>query len=268
MEDRIADVWRVAGAYDAYIGRWSRLVAREFLRWLEVPGGAAWLDVGCGPGTLVEEILVEAAPRAVLGIDRSEGFVARARASVTDPRARFEVGDATGLPVPDGAFDAVVSGLVLNFVEPPARMVAEMVRGGRAGAAVALYVWDYGGGMELTRTFWTAARALDPGAATLDEAVRFPICAPEPLAAAFSSAGLHAIETRAIDVPTRFRDFDDYWSPFLGGQGPAPAYAMSLPEERRAALREKLRASLSAASDGSIGLRARAWAVRGYKKAG
>ena len=70
-----------------------------------------------------------------------------------------------------------------------------------------------------------------------------------------------------IDAPTRFRDFDDYWSPFLGGQGPAPGYAMSLSEERRGALRERIRASLPIAQDGSINLIARAWAVRGQAPA-
>lgn len=265
MEDRAREVWSIGGAYEAYIGRWSRLVARELLRWLDTPPDGSWLDVGCGSGALVEAILAGAAPRAVLGVDGSEAFVAHARAHVSDPRARFEVGDAAALPVPDGVFDAVVSGLVLNFVDTPARMVAEMVRSGRAGSVVALYVWDYADGMEVTRTFWSAARQVDPGAGPLDEAVRFPICAPAPLATAFARARLSGIVTRAIDVAARFRSFDDYWAPFLGGQGPAPAYAMSLGQERRAALREKLRATLPTERDGSIPLRARAWAVRGYK---
>jgi hypothetical protein len=119
--------------------------------------------------------------------------------------------------------------------------------------------------MELIRCFWDAARALEPAAAALDEAVRFPGCARAPLEALFAAAGLSGVEARAIDVATRFRDFDDYWSPFLGGQGPAPAYAMSLPEDRRAALREAIRASLPIAPDGSIPLAARAWAVRGSR---
>lgn len=259
------DVWVVGAAYEAYVGRWSRLVAREILGWLRVPPGSRWLDVGCGPGTLVEAILDEAAPRAVVGIDRSKGFVAHARERVTDPRCAFEVSDAQALPFAADSFDAVVSGLVLNFVPEPATMVAEMARAGRPGSTVALYVWDYAAGMELIRCFWGAARALDPAAAALDEAIRFPGCAPAPLEALFTAAGLSGVTTRALEVHTRFRDFDDCWSPFLGGQGPAPAYAMSLPEARRTALREALRASLPIASDGSISLAARAWAVRGSK---
>lgn len=260
------DVWAVGAAYESYVGRWSRLVARELLRWLDVPQGSRWLDVGCGTGTLVDTIVERAAPRAVLGIDRSSPFVAHARARVADPRVGFEVGDAQALPVGDGSFDAVVSGLVLNFVPEPARMAAEMVRAGRPGSVVAVYVWDYAAGMELMRRFWDAARALDPTAAALDEGTRFPVCAPAPLEKLFEGAGLTGVETRAVDVPTRFRDFDDYWSPFLGGQGPAPAYAMSLPEDRRVRLREAVRAALPVAPDGSISLVARAWAARGVKR--
>ena len=61
------------------------------------------------------------------------------------------------------------------------------------------------------------------------------------------------------------RDFDDYWRPFLGGQGPAPGYCVSLSEAERGALREHLRATLPAASDGTIPLQARAFAVRGVR---
>lgn len=259
------DVWAVGAAYEAYVGRWSRLVAREFVRGLGVPRHRRWLDVGCGAGALVQAVIENAEPDAVLGIDRSEAFIRRARATSTDARAAFQVGDAQALPVAGGRFDAVVSGLVLNFVPDPAKMLAEMTRAGRPGSTVALYVWDYAGGMQLMRHFWNAAKVLDRAAASLDEAARFPICAPRPLHALFDAAGLLRVSMRAIDVPTAFRDFDDYWAPFLGGQGPAPGYAMSLAEERLIALRERIRSTLPTAPDGSIPLTARAWAVRGTK---
>lgn len=259
------EVWEVGAAYERYVGRWSRLVARDFLRWLRVERGRDWLDVGCGTGALAEVILHDAEPRAVVGVDRAPGFVAHARASQVDPRARFEVGDAEALPVPEGASDAVVSGLALNFVGRPDRMVSEMARACRSGGRVALYVWDYAGGMEPISCFWSAARKLDPRAAALDEAVRFPICSPGPLADLFSAAGLEQVETRAVEPILEFRDFDDYWSPFLGGQGPAPAYVVSLPEERRQVLRDALRESLPISPEGSIRLGGRAWAVQGTR---
>jgi hypothetical protein len=138
-----------------------------------------------------------------------------------------------------------------------------MARVARPGGAVAAYVWDYAEKMELMRYFWDAALVLDPAAWEFDEGRRFPICHPSSLAGLFKNAGLQEVEVRPIDIRTHFRDFDDYWSPFLGGQGPAPGYAMSLSEERRGALRERIRSNLPIAKGGSISLMARVWAVRG-----
>ena len=270
MEERAgradkAKWWGSGNAYEPYVGRWSRPVAREFLAWLAVPSGGRWLDVGCGTGALTETILSLANPHEVVGVDPSPAFVAFARDRVRDTRVRFEVGDAQALQADPASFDAVVAGLVLNFVPEPGRAVSEMARVARSGGTVAAYVWDYAEGMQMMRHFWDAAVALDPRARELDEGRRFPHFGPEPLADLFQGAGLEDVEIRAIDVPTVFRNFDDFWSPFLGGQAPAPAYAMSLSQERRAALRERIRASLPTNAEGEHHLTARAWAVRGMR---
>jgi SAM-dependent methyltransferase len=260
------DAWAAGQLYEPYVGRWSRLVAVDFLKWLGLGTQLDWLDVGCGTGALSETILRHASPRRVLGVDPSLGFVEHARAHVIDPRATFDVDNAQAMSVASASFDAAVSGLVLNFVPKPQLAVQEMARAVRPGGLVAAYVWDYASKMELMRYFWDAAMALDPTTAELDEGRRFPLCQPEELAVLFSEGGLRDVQTRGIDVPTRFRDFDDYWLPFLGGQGPAPGYAMSLGEDRRGALRERIRTALPVAADGSITLIARAWAVRGWKE--
>jgi SAM-dependent methyltransferase len=256
-------VWGSGDAYEPYVGRWSRLVAQEFLHWLAIAPSAHWLDVGCGTGALSQTILTYAAPTIVHGIDPSEGYLTVARQQVGDARARFEQGDARRLPVETATYDAVVSGLVLNFIPDVAAGLAEMVRVTKPGGTVAAYVWDYAGKIELMRYFWDAAVALKPEDRELDEGRRFPLCQPEPLRNVFTVTGLHDVDVRSIDVPTHFQDFDDYWSPFLGGQFPAPDYATSLHEEDRVALRERLRATLPIEADGSIRLLARAWAVRG-----
>ena len=241
-------------------------MAHQFLAWLTVPAGSRWLDVGCGTGALSKVILDVASPAEVLGIDPSGEYIAYARRRLPEPRASFEIGDARSLPVRSATFDAVVTGLVLNFVPDPARAVTELARVVRAGGAVGAYVWDYTGGMEMIRRFWDAAVSLDPSARELDEGRRFAsICNPDALVGLFSNAGLRKVEARAVDVPTVFDNFDDYWTPFLGGQGPAPGYIMSLSEERRADLRERIRANLPIAADGTIHLTARAWAVRGER---
>lgn len=255
------DKWAAGDLYEPYVGRWSRLVAREFVTWLSIPAQREWLDVGSGTGALAEVILEVADPRSVRGIDSSAGYVDYARRHVSSPAASFEAGDAGSLPLDADCVDVAVSGLVLNFVADPAVMIAEMARVVRPDGLVAVYVWDYAGKMELMRYFWDAAVALDPGAP--DEGARFPVCAPTPLRDLFTRAGLEAVEVRSIDVPTLFRNFDDYWSPFLGGQGPAPGYAVSLGDERRAVLRDRIRSQLPISPDGTIDLVARAWAARG-----
>jgi glutamate/tyrosine decarboxylase-like PLP-dependent enzyme/SAM-dependent methyltransferase len=254
-----SDSWTSDQAYEPYIGRWSRLVAPWFLRWLPACPGAGWCDVGCGTGALARAIVDGERPRSVLGVDPSPAYLAAARG----PGLGVAVGTATALPTRDAAFDRVVSALVLNFVPRPDAALAEMRRVTRAGGWVGGYVWDYAEGMQLIRRFWDAATALDPAATELDEARRFPLCRPEPLRTLFATGGLSDVDVEEIVVRTRFADFDDLWGPFLGGQGPAPGYCVALPAERRDALRERLRGTLPTASDGSITLTARAWAVRG-----
>jgi SAM-dependent methyltransferase len=256
------DQWGDGAAYERYMGRWSRPVAREFVRWLDLPPGSRWLDVGCGTGELSRVVEDEAAPAQVAGLDPAASFVRCAAAAGT---AQALVADAAALPVRDGRFDAVVSGLVLNFVPDKAVALAEMRRGVRPGGTVAAYVWDYPDGMHLLRTFWDTAVDLDPAAAARHEAVRFGACRPEPLRTLFSAAGLADVETRAIVVPTVFRDREDHWSPFLSGHAPAPSYVRSLDEGRRTALRDALHARLRPEADGTIRLTARAWAVRGTR---
>jgi trans-aconitate methyltransferase len=265
MDAKPQHVWGKGDAYEPYVGRWSRLVAREFLAWLNVEPGQRWLDVGCGTGALSETILQHADPLEVHGIDPSESFIALARQQISDQRASFTLGDARQIAAESAAFAVVVSGLVLNFIPDLEAALKELARVTQPGGLIAAYVWDYAGKMELMRYFWDAVVALKPQDRSYDEGVRFPMCRPESLQALFADAGLRSVETRLFDVETHFRDFDDYWQPFLSGQFPAPDYAMALNEADRAALRERIRAALPFAADGSIPLIGRAWAVRGIR---
>jgi SAM-dependent methyltransferase len=259
---RISDTWERGDPYEHYVGRWSRRVSPLFLSWLSIPAGRRWLDVGCGTGALCEAILDHGSPSSVTGVEPSEGFLRTASERLAG-RAEFHRGSATEIPLDDGSVDVVVSGLVLNFVPDPRAALAVMARVTGRGGTIAAYVWDYAGRMDLMRIFWDAAVALDPGAAKMDEGIRFPLCRPEALTELFAGAGLNGVAVTAIDVPTRFASFEDYWRPFLGGQGPAPAYAMSLEETARARLRDRIRRRLPIEPDGSISLTARAWAARG-----
>ena len=262
MSRAVSDTWERGDPYEQYIGRWSRRVAPAFLAWLDVPGGERWLDVGCGTGALSEAILERSAPSALTCVEPSLGFLELARRRLQG-RATFHPGSAAALPLEDDAVTVVASGLVLNFIPDLPAALSEMIRVTAPGGTIAAYVWDYGDGMEMLRHFWDTAVALDASAASLHEGRRFPLCNPAALRAAFEGAGLVQIETNGLETPTPFADFEEYWTPFLGGQGPAPAYAMSLPEEQRTRLKETLRTRLADRFGGAIPLSARAWSVRG-----
>ncbi|HEY1478836.1 MAG TPA: class I SAM-dependent methyltransferase [Gaiellales bacterium] len=258
-----SDRWDGGEEYEAYVGRWSRRVAELFLAWLALPSGRAWVDVGCGTGALTSAIVSLADPASVLAIDRSRELVENARHRLDDPRVTFALGDAAALPLADEHADAVVSGLVLNFLPDPLAALRELRRVARPGGVVAVYVWDYAEGMQPIRAFWDAAMELDPSAAALDEAVRFPRCDPRSLERQLGAAGMTDVSTRSIEIETRFRDFDDFWAPFLRGVGPAPGYCAALSDDRREALRALLRQRLCPSGTDPIVLQARAFAARG-----
>ncbi len=259
------DRWAAGNAYDAYMGRWSRLVAAEFLRWLAPAPGGHFLEVGCGTGALTASIAKLCDPASIVACDQSAPFVEHARSRLSDARVTFVAAPAIALPERSGGFDVIVSGLVLNFVPEVDAALAAMRERTRQGGTVAAYVWDYAGGIEFLRYFWEEVVASDANAASLDEARRFGDWHREHLASLFKGAGLLRVESAPLDVATTFQDFDDFWQPFLGGTGPAPAYVASLTEPNRTALAERLRVRLPADGDGSIRLRARAWAVRGAR---
>lgn len=250
-------------AYEAYMGRWSRRLARAFVEWLQPAPSGNWLELGCGTGALTSTICDLSEPATIIACDPSEPFVAHAREHLPDTRVSFVVAGAEALPRRDHGFDAAVAGLVLNFLPDPELAVASLRERLRSGGTVAAYVWDYAGGMEFLRLFWEEAVALDPAAAGLNEGTRFPLCEAPALVSLFRTGGLAEVETCALEIPTEFTTYDDYWTPFLRGTGPAPSYVASLDPRNRELLRERLERRLPAGSDGRIPLRARAWAVRG-----
>jgi SAM-dependent methyltransferase len=263
MDSReVSDSWDKGEPYEHYVGRWSRAVAPIFLSWLNIPDGQRWLDIGCGTGALCEAIVNQCSPSSLVGVEPAPKYLEVARENLKG-LASFHIGSASSIPLADGSIDAVVSALVLNFVPDPVAALSEMSRVAVHDATIAAYVWDYAEKMELMRFFWDSAVDLDPEAAKLDEGPRFPICHPAALVELFTRAGLHGVEVESIEIPTPFANFNDFWSPFLGGQGPAPSYAVSLTEESRNCLRDRIKEHLPIEADGSISLTARAWAVRG-----
>lgn len=257
------DTWTEGTAYDRFMGRWSRLIAESFLPWLDLPPQAHWLEIGCGTGALTDRILELGQPGSVTACEPAAGLLAQAEAACSDPRVSFAAVNAASLPARPSGYDAVVSGLVLNFLPDPISSIRAMADAAAPSGTVAAYVWDYAEGMEFLRYFWDAAIELDHGASAFDEGSRFPICQRQALRGAWVEAGIRQIRTCSLETLTPFSSFDDYWGPFEGGQGPAPTYLLSLERPHQDALRSLVRSRLPARPDGSIVLQARAWAVAG-----
>lgn len=254
-----------AQAYESYMGRWSRLVAQKFIAWIDIRPGRVWLDVGAGTGVLTQVILQGGSPAKVVGVDLSPEYIEFARERIRDERVEFKVGDAGSFDIESPPFDVSVAGLVLNFLPEPQQAVRKMAQAVRDGGTVTAYVWDYGGKMEMMRHFWDAASGIDSSANEMDASQRFLTCTPDNLRALFQSVDLRAIEVVPIDIQAQFKDFDDYWLPFLGAQGSVSNFLRGLNDEKRTALRDALKNQLPITDDGGISLVARAWAVKGTR---
>jgi SAM-dependent methyltransferase len=259
------DRWTSGADYDRWMGRWSRLLASEFLTWLNLPIGLRWIDLCCGSGVLTEAIVDSASPSSVIGVDASPQQIEFARQHRASTNVTFEVADVMSLPFNDSSFDVAVCGLGLNYLPDSSQALVEFQRVVRPGGTIAAYVWDYESGARFVRKFWDAAIAVVPDAVVADQAQRFPICKPEELNALFVRVKLKDPRTHSLDIVTRFANFDDYWQPLLGGQGSAPGYLATLAPEIRAKIRDRLRAKLPMDSAGAIELLARAWAIRAQR---
>jgi SAM-dependent methyltransferase len=256
-----AETFRLSGdAYDRHVGRYTPALAVELCEFAGVAGGSA-LDVGCGPGALAAELTGRA--DAVAAVDPSEPFIGACKERLPGVDARRA--QAEDLPFADASFDAVLSQLVVNFLDDTGLALSEMVRVTRPGGTVAAAVWDYAGEMTLLRAFWDAAAEVDSAAADLDEGRSMPFCRPHELEELWVRAGVTEVRTAALVVEARYEGFDDLWAPFPLGVGPSGAFVAALDGgERREAMRAAFERRLGS-PPGPFTLTARAWAVSGTK---
>ncbi len=245
--------------YERLMGRWSQLAGEKFLDWLAAPKGLAWLDVGCGNGAFTEVLMARAAPRAVTGVDPSEGQVAFARQRPGTQGATFRIGDAQALPFPDKSFDAAAMALVIVFLADPVKGAAEMARVVRSGGTVATYMWEFPDGFPLA----PMARAMEALELAPAERPNLEASARDAMAAIWRQAGLKDVATDLIRIRVAYASFDDFWESNILPIGPSGKALAALAPSAREALKAHLRRELPVAADGTISYEARANAVKG-----
>ena len=223
-------------AYDAFMGRYSRLLAVPLVEWTGVTTGHSVLDVGCGPGALTDALVQRLGASEVSAFDPSPPFVEECARRY--PGVDVRHGRAEAIPFDDDQFDAAIAQLVLHFVTDPSGAAAEMRRVVRPGGLVAACVWDFDEGMQMLRAFCDAALVVDTGAP--DEAKTMRFGRASEIAELFQAAGLVNVEETTISVSATYADYDELWSGFLAGIGPAGAYCTSLTDAKRASLSAEL----------------------------
>ena len=250
-----------AEAYDRHVGRYCAQLGAQLIAFAGVKPGMRALDVGCGPGALTAQLAQRLGAANVRGAEPSPPFAQACRARL--PGVAVVVAGAEALPFADGAFDATLSQLVVNFMADAEAGVREMARVTAPGGIVASCVWDYAGEMTLLRAFWDAALEVEPErAAGADEGAVMRWCGEGDLAALWHAAGLRDVRLGELTVSAGYASFDDLWSPLQSGVAPSGAFVTSLDDDQRAALRHAYRARLGA-GDEPFELTARAWAVAG-----
>jgi SAM-dependent methyltransferase len=252
-------------AYEVWLGRWASRLAKVFLDFVEFPETGELLDVGCGTGALTLAMAERWPARRVIGVDLAAPFISYAQSRRPGGQPTFEIGDACALKYEDGRFAGVAAQLVFLFIPKPGVALREMRRVTRSGGTVAAIVWDSRGGLMFQRMLWDTAVAIDPNARVArDSLFANPVAIPGGLAGFFHEAGLLDVETQSLTIRMDYADFEDYWQPFLGGQGPVGTYFANLAPALKAQIKEAVRdAYCSGSPDGPRSLTASAWAVQG-----
>jgi ubiquinone/menaquinone biosynthesis C-methylase UbiE len=249
--------------YDKFMGRWSRQVATQFIKWIGAEQMSSWLDVGCGTGTLAETIIKNYSPSLVIGIDPLEKSIAAAKLHPDNKGIEFHIGDAQNLQFKEAKFDVVISGLMIKFVEDKVRAISEMKRVARPGSIVALYDWDMDGNMNTTRHFWDAVAAIIPGRIEGPKIQKTPMTEIGSIASLFKLAGIKAVKQRIISFTTQFQNLDDYWVPITNNSQNVGQFYKTMTEGEREAVYQRMVQTLPFNSDGSISFESRAVAIKG-----
>jgi ubiquinone/menaquinone biosynthesis C-methylase UbiE len=170
-------------------------------------------------------------------------------------------GRAEAIPFGDDRFDIALAQLVLHFVSDPTVTGVELRRVVRPGGIIGACVWDFEVGMQMLRLFWDAALEADPAAP--DEARTMRFGRDGEIAEWLGDVGLEEVTETTLAVTSTYTGFDEVWSGFLAGIGPAGSYCVSLSADQQEAVRQGMFDRLGA-PDGALTLTATARSAHGH----
>ena len=204
-----------AAGYEDFFGRITTRLVDPLLDAAGVARGTRVLDVASGPGYVAAKAAERGA--SVVAVDNAEAMIAVARR--LHPQLEFRHGNAEGLPLPDGSFDAVVANFVLLHLGRPEQATAEFVRVLAPAGRLALTVWDL---PEHVRFLGVVLDALAAAGATPPPDI--PVGPPffrfsdeDEFARLLRGAGLEDVRVETIAFTHRERSPDALWQGMLGG---------------------------------------------------
>ena len=214
----------------AVVGTTLTITGELLCEAIDLQAGERVLDVACGNGNAA----LAAARRyaEVTGVDYVPALIERARERAAGERlpVTFQVGDAEALPVPDAAFDAVVSIFGVMFTPDQERAAAELLRACRPGGRIGLVNWTPDS--FIGQLFKTIAKYVPPPAG-----LRSPMLwgTEERLRQLFAD-GISALQTTRRQYVFRYRSAEHLLEVFRNYYGPLTRTFAALPAEGQAAL--------------------------------
>jgi ubiquinone/menaquinone biosynthesis C-methylase UbiE len=244
-------------AYEQFMGRYSRPLARAFSDFAGIEAGLRVLDVGAGTGALTDELVRRVDAGNVAAIEPSADYSSALRDRLAGVDVRQ--GRAEELPWEDATFDAALSQLITVFLEDVPAATREQRRVLREGGIAATCMWEVDG-LDMTRALFEVRDRLAPGPRTVELRYR----SEDSLRELYESIGLRDVETTVLEVEVEHASVDELWSAAIHVGGPGGPIAKAVPPEGLAQGRA-LFGELLGEPTGPFTLRGRAPAVKGRR---